>query len=80
MLMKFVFFNFSVGHPHSTYAPRGRGGVKPNAHDCVQGGRGFSSLRTYAKKSFLGHKISKLVLFCTKEAITLPLIIVYRKV
>ena len=28
------------GHPHSTYAQRGRGQVKPNAYDCVQGGEG----------------------------------------
>ena len=28
------------GHPHSTYAQRGRAGFKPNACNCVQGGRG----------------------------------------
>ena len=32
------------------------------------------------KKIFLDRKISKLFFFCTKEAITLPFIIVYRKV
>ena len=31
---------FVWGHPHSTYTQRGRGGVKPNAYDCVQGGNG----------------------------------------
>ena len=51
-----MFFNFNYeayrGHSHSTknirklnildseYAQRGRGGVKPNAYDCVQGGVG----------------------------------------
>ena len=33
-------FNMLWGYPHSTYAQRGREGVKPNAYDCVQGGRG----------------------------------------
>ena len=51
------------GHPHSTYAQRERGGAKPNANDCVLGGRGSSRLRTYAKKMFLDHKISKLFFF-----------------
>ena len=40
------------GHPHSTYTKMGRGGVKPNAYDYVQGERGVSRLRTYAKKIF----------------------------
>ena len=40
------------GHPHSTYTKMGRGGVKPNAYDYVQGERGVSRLRTYAKKNF----------------------------
>ena len=44
------------------------------------GGKGGSRLRTYAKKIFfLNHKISNIFLFCTKEAITLPFIIVYIK-
>ena len=69
------------GHLHSTYPQMGRGGVKPNVYDCVQGGRGVSRLRPYAKKKFfLDHKISKLFFFCTKKAITLPYIIVHRKV
>ena len=33
-------FNTLWGHPHSTYTQRGRGVVKPNAYDCVQGERG----------------------------------------
>ena len=28
------------GHPHSTYAQKGRGGVKSNVSSCVKGGRG----------------------------------------
>ena len=32
------------------------------------------------KKFFLEHKTSKLFFFCTKEALTLPFDIVYRKV
>ena len=40
------------GHLHSTYPQMGRGGVKPNVYDCVQGGRGVSRLRPYAKKKF----------------------------
>ena len=43
-------------------------------------GKGDSRLRTYAKKFFFDHQISKLFFLCTKEAITLPFIIVYRKV
>ena len=31
---------FIWGHSHSTYTQRGRGGVKPNEYDCVQGGKG----------------------------------------
>ena len=38
--------------------------------------------RTYygQKNDFFDHKIAKLFFFCTKEAITLSFIIVYRKV
>ena len=44
-------------------------------------GEGGLRLRTYPKtKRFLDHKISKLFFFCTKEAITLLFIIVFRKV
>ena len=68
------------GHPHSTYAQRGRGQVKPNAYDCVQGGEGVQGCVRTQKNFFLDHKISDLFFFGTKEAITLPFIIVYRKV
>ena len=59
------------------------------------GGEGSSQMRTIAykgtgrkvqgcvraqKKFFLDHRILKLFFFCTKEAISLPFIIVYRKV
>ena len=44
------------------------------------GGGGVQGyVRTQKKKFFLNHKISNLFLFCTKEAITLPFIIVYIK-
>ena len=42
------------------------------------GGEG-SRLRTYTKNFFLHLKVSKRFFFGTKEAITLPFIIVYRK-
>ena len=65
-------------HPHSTYAHGGRGGVASNKYNCVRGRRGISKLRTYAKKSFFTTKSQNFPFF-TKEAITLPFIIVYRK-
>ena len=58
-------------HPHSTYALRGRRGVKPNAYDCVQGeGEGEFQGFFSTQKKILNHKISKFFFFCTKEAIT----------
>ena len=64
-------------HPHSTYAQRGgegRGQAK-----CVglrtRGERGFQGC-VRAQKNFL----DQLFFFCTKETITLPFIIAYRKV
>ena len=72
-------FNTLWGHPHSTYAQRGRGGVKPNAYDCVQGGRGVSRLRTYAKKFFLDHKISKLFFFVQKKLLHCHLLLYIEK-
>ena len=45
------------------------------------GGRGFQGcVRTQKKYFFLDYKISKVFFFCTKKAITLRFIIVYRKV
>ena len=32
------FITVRWGHPHSTYAQGGRGGVRPIAYDCVQWG------------------------------------------
>ena len=40
--------------PHSTYAQRRRGRVKPNAYDCVHGGGVVSRLRTYAEITHFG--------------------------
>ena len=65
------------GHPHGTYPQKGREGVKTNAYDCVQR---VSRLSMYAKKIFFGPQNLKTSFFCTKEAITWPFIIVYRKV
>ena len=49
-----LFFSSCIwGHPHSTYAQRARGGVKPNAYDYAHGGRGFSKLHSCAKKFFV---------------------------
>ena len=45
----------------------------------VGGGGEGSRLRTYTKKFFLHLKVSKRFFFGTKEAITLPFIIEYRK-
>ena len=74
-----VKLNKHGSHPHSTYAQRGKGGVKPNPYDCLQGGRGRFKVPYGCKKFFfLDHKISRLYFFCTKEAITLPFIIVYK--
>ena len=73
-------YKYSRGHPHGTYAERGRGGVKPNAYDSVQRGGKFQGCARTQKKLFLDHKISKRFFFFTKEAITLPFSTVYRKV
>ena len=51
-LIETFFVFISRGLSHSTYAKRGRGGVKPNAYDCVQVGSGGSRLPMYAKKIF----------------------------
>ena len=72
------------GHPHSTYSQRRSGAIKPNAYNCVQGGWGGGAARVQGcvrtqKKFFLHLKVSKRFFFGTKEAITLPFIIVYRK-
>ena len=45
-----------------------------------EGGGGFKVAYVRKKKVSLDHKISKRLFFCTKVAITLPFIIVYRKV
>ena len=56
-----------VIHIISTLKGRG-GGVKPNAYDCVQGGReGFEGWIRTQKKTFLDRKISKLFFFVQKK-------------
>ena len=45
-----------------------------------KGGEGVQGCVRTQKNFFLDHKISDLFFFGTKEAITLPFIIVYRKV
>ena len=62
--VRFSFFilTWKRGHPHSTYAQRGRGEVKSNVYDYVQGGRGeLQGCSRTQKKSFLDRKISKLL-------------------
>ena len=41
------------GHPHSMYAQRGRGVVKPNAYDCVQGGGGGLILAIFVRTNYV---------------------------
>ena len=66
-------------HPHSTYAHGGgEGSRQMNTTAYEEEGGGFKVAYVRKKKDFY-HKISKLSFF-TKEAITLPFIIVYRKV
>ena len=68
------------GHPHSSYAQMGSTGVKEMRTIAYKGGGGcFKAAYIHTKKFFLDHSTSKLF-FCTKEAITLPYVIVYRKV
>ena len=63
--------NFALG-----VIQRGRGGVKTNAYNCVQGERGVQGcLWTHF---FWTTKSQNFSFFCTKEAITLPFIM-YRK-
>ena len=47
-----VKLNKHGSHPHSTYAQRGKGGVKPNACDFLQGGRGRFKVPYGCKKIF----------------------------
>ena len=70
----------SHGVIHIVLTHKGGGVVKPNTYDYVLGGRGVFKVAYVRKKFFLDHKIPKLFFFCKKEAITLPFIIVYRKV
>ena len=82
---KFIFslrslmHDFNWGHPYSTYAQRGRGGVKPNAYDCVQSGRGFSRLRTYAKKIFFGPQNKNFSFFVQKKLLHYHLLLCIEK-
>ena len=75
-------YKYSRGHPHGTYAERGRRGVKPNAYDCVQRGGEFQGCVRTQKYFFWTTKSQNVFFFFffTKEAITLPFSIVYRKV
>ena len=68
-------------HKVRTYKGRGEGSSQI-AYDCVQGDEGGSfqgCVRTQIF-FFFGPQNLKTFLFCTKEAITLPFIIVHRKV
>ena len=62
-----------------TIAYRGGGGGQANCVRLLTGGkRGFQGCVRTEKKIFTP-QISKLFVFCTKEAITLAFIIMYRK-
>ena len=62
-------FGIFRGQPHSAYAQRGRGRVKPNAHDCVQGGSGgFQGCVRKQKKFFFGPQNLKIFLFLSKRS------------
>ena len=50
------------GHPQ-----RGRGGVKPNAYDCLQGGRGGFKVVYVRKKKILHHKSQNFLFFVQKK-------------
>ena len=64
--------NFALG-----VIQRGRGGVKTNAYNCVQGERGVQGC-LWTQHFFWTTKSQNFSFFCTKEAITLPFIM-YRK-
>ena len=70
-----------MGHPH-VRMHKGAGREGRGQAKCIHlptGGRGIQGwVRTH--ENILDQKISKLFFFCTKEAIALPFIIVYRKV
>ena len=71
-----------VIHKVRTYKGRGEGSSQI-AYDCVQGDEGGwfqGCVRTQIFFFFFGPQNLKTFLFCTKEAITLPFIIVHRKV
>ena len=63
-----VKLNKHGSHPHSTYAQRGKGGVKPNAYDCLQGGRGRFKVPYGCKKFFFGPQNLKTLLFLYKRS------------
>ena len=56
------------GHLHSTYAQRGKERVKPNAYDCVQGGREGFKVAYLRKKMFFGPQNLKTFLFLHKRS------------
>ena len=66
-LIETFFVFISRGLPHSTYAKRGRGGVKPNAYDCIQGGSGVSRLPMYAKKNFGAQNLNFSFFLCKRS-------------
>ena len=76
--LKRTFQNWVI-HTVRTHKGGGEGSSQMRTI-AFKGGGEVSRLRKYAKKFYLDRKISKLFFFCTKEAITLSFIIVYRKV
>ena len=78
-LIETFFVFISRGLPHSTYAKRGRGGVKPNAYDCIQGGSGVSRLPMYAKKNFWTTKSQLFFFFMQKKLLHSHLLLCIEK-
>ena len=75
--LKRTFQNWVI-HTVRTHKGGGEGSSQTRTI-AFKGGR-FQGCVSTQKSFFLDRKISKLFFFCTKEAITLSFIIVYRKV
>ena len=69
-LGKSNIFERRRGHPPSTYTQMRRGGVKPSAYDCVQGGGGAQGyVRTQKKILFWTTKSQNFSFFVQKKVL-----------
>ena len=60
--------NVVRGHPHNTYARRGRGGAKPNVYDCIQeGNEKFQGCVRTQKKIFRTTKSQNFSIFSVQK-------------